>query len=675
MKVARVKPARTGLATIGALLLWWIPLAVVQAQATDPSLEQFKRAWNAAARGDRAVFEQGKLSLANFVLHPYLQYEDYRFRRAFVDAAEMADFLDKHSDWAFTTGLRQTWLLALGETRQWEALLRYAPGVQDTAVQCYLAQARIERGHFEAVLPQAQELWAAGQSQPEECDPVFDWLRQVKGITPDLAWLRVKRAMEAGNPRLTSYIARYLPMNERVWVERWQQQELGGYMRLDMAGKWPDQARAWDIATFGLAQLARRDAHRAWTFFVSLDGKLGWDEDQRGAALREIARWSAVANAPETIRRMHAVPASARDDGLLEWWARYGLGSGEWAEVILAVAVMSEELRSSDRWRYWDARARLELGDPDYAMKLLELLSTQASYHGFLAADLLQRPYAICQQDTAVTADELSRFSERPVIRRVDALRRAGMNSWARSEWNLNLKLWNSRERRLAAALAMEQNRPELAIWALNGSEDRQFYDLRFPLVYAALAAEQAEKRNLDTAWVLGLMRTESAMAADAISSANARGLMQVMPATAAQLARRHGQSYRGSEQLLQAADNIVFGTTFLRELMDKFGNNQVLASGAYNAGPRAVTRWLETLPNHDPTIWIETLPYYETRDYIPRVLAFATVYDWRLQKPVQRISSRMPALNSYTMGGGPGSTDTAEVACPGPAAVALSGS
>jgi soluble lytic murein transglycosylase len=173
----------------------------------------------------------------------------------------------------------------------------------------------------------------------------------------------------------------------------------------------------------------------------------------------------------------------------------------------------------------------------------------------------------------------------------------------------------------------------------------------------------------------MGLMRTESAMAEDAVSSANARGLMQLLPATAAQLARRHGQSYRGSEQLMQARDNIVFGTTFLRELMDKFGNNQVLVSGAYNAGPRAVKRWLETLPNDDPTIWIETLPYYETRDYIPRVLAFATVYDWRLQKPVQRISSRMPALNSATMGSGAGSGDVAAVVCPGPAAVALSGS
>jgi soluble lytic murein transglycosylase len=124
----------------------------------------------------------------------------------------------------------------------------------------------------------------------------------------------------------------------------------------------------------------------------------------------------------------------------------------------------------------------------------------------------------------------------------------------------------------------------------------------------------------LDAAWVLGLMRSESAMAVDAISPADARGLMQVLPGTAAQLAKRYSYPYHGTEQLMKPEDNIVFGTTFLRELMDRFDDNPVLVTGAYNAGPGAVKRWLETLPTSDTAIWVEVLPYFETRDYIPRV-------------------------------------------------------
>jgi len=76
-----------------------------------------------------------------------------------------------------------------------------------------------------------------------------------------------------------------------------------------------------------------------------------------------------------------------------------------------------------------------------------------------------------------------------------------------------------------------------------------------------------------------------------------------------------------------------------------------VLVSSAYNAGPNAVKRWLDTRPLSETTIWVETLPYFETRDYIPRVLAFTTIYDWRLGGTVKRISGRMPDIESGKIG------------------------
>jgi len=101
-----------------------------------------------------------------------------------------------------------------------------------------------------------------------------------------------------------------------------------------------------------------------------------------------------------------------------------------------------------------------------------------------------------------------------------------------------------------------------------------------------------------------------------------------------------------------------------LRELLDRFNENEMLATGSYNAGPNAVDRWLKNRRTDDPAIWIETLPYFETRDYIPRVLAFSTIYDWRLGKPVSRVSSRMPEFNSVTSNGNMRVRTTAEVVC-----------
>jgi soluble lytic murein transglycosylase len=330
---------------------------------------------------------------------------------------------------------------------------------------------------------------------------------------------------------------------------------------------------------------------------------------------------------------------------------------------------MSDEARGSDRWRYWDAIARLKLGDEERPTAVLDALSGEATYFGFLAADFLNRPYAICAQDARVTPQEMTAFRDQPLIRRIEALQAAGLSSWARFEWNKNVKQLPAGDRRLAAALATEQNRPDLAIFALSASEDRSLYEWRFPLNFAPLVKEEAGKRNIDPAWVLGLMRAESAMATDAVSPADARGLMQVLPGTAKQLARSNGYAYRGSDQLMQARDNIVFGTTFLRELMHKFNGNEMLVTGAYNAGPSAVKKWLDKLPGEDAATWIELVPFYETRDYIPRVLSFAAIYDWRLQQPVQRISSRLRAPD-YA-GVKPRTATYAEIACAGPDPVA----
>jgi soluble lytic murein transglycosylase len=139
---------------------------------------------------------------------------------------------------------------------------------------------------------------------------------------------------------------------------------------------------------------------------------------------------------------------------------------------------------------------------------------------------------------------------------------------------------------------------------------------------------------------------------------------MQVTPDTARQLAKRHNIQYSGRAQLMQAEDNIRFGTAYLRDLLDRFGENPVLAAGAYNAGPNAVDRWLKAPQTQDPTIWVETLPYFETRDYIPRVLAFTAIYDWRLQQPVTRISSRMPVIDSGNMGHVMKNPERTEVVC-----------
>jgi soluble lytic murein transglycosylase len=130
---------------------------------------------------------------------------------------------------------------------------------------------------------------------------------------------------------------------------------------------------------------------------------------------------------------------------------------------------------------------------------------------------------------------------------------------------------------------------------------------------------------------------------------------MQLMPATGKRTAQKHDIRWTGTSGLYNTDHNIRLGTAYLREVMDRYGDNQVLASASYNAGPHRVRRWLPEQDTRTAASWVATIPYQETRKYVQRVLAYNTIYDWRLDLPLTRLEQRMPTVyteDHYTQSG-----------------------
>jgi soluble lytic murein transglycosylase len=363
--------------------------------------------------------------------------------------------------------------------------------------------------------------------------------------------------------------------------------------------------------------------------------------------LHDIALYSAVGLEEGTTSRMERVAVIYRDSQLLEWWARFSLSRQDWPAVIDIIGQMQEDTRNDDRWRYWLAQAGLRSGQVSPPSELLQELASRANYYGFLAADELGQSYNICPLQPDLDKDEIDRIANKDGFKRALELRKAGLDSWATSEWSLAARRLSTAELKFAAALADKEGWHDRAIFALGNSGDLQFYEWRFPLLWEEEIRREAVANKLDPAWVYGTIRSESAMVETARSSANAMGLMQVTPATGKRVAKKHGLAWTGIAQLRTAPGNLPIGTAYMSDLSQDFSNNPVLVSGSYNAGPNAVKRWLKTRPQGEAAIWVETLPYFETRDYIPRVLAFTTIYDWRMGGTVKRISVRMPDIES----------------------------
>ncbi len=644
----------------GLLVLVFTPAVTADADTQADLRKDFEKAWAAAREGRRDEFERLGPGLQNYILYPYWQYEDYRHRRAQVAPATMDAFLQAHADWAFTPGLRTAWLRTLGKNRRWSDLLSYGEGSTNTEVRCFVAQARLRNGDLDGLMTEARELWTVGNSQPDACDPLFDWFAAQGGITGELAWERIRLAMAEGNPRLTLFLARYVPAPQREWLDRWQRFDMDRYRQLNRARSWHDSELTRMIAAESLRSLARIDPASAMQLFGPLSRHFAWSDATRGDLMREVALWAAVDLDVDALAFIPEVPPAYRNDQLLEWWARLAMSTGDWMTVAEAISGMSEEAASDDRWRYWKARSALNTGQLTAGNALLEALATSTNYYGFLAADALDAPYTICPAEPPVTEVQIEALMNSPRFQRALELHQVDLDNWARAEWARAAAALPAEQLKVAAGLARREGWYDRVIFALGDSGELSFYEWRFPVIFTDLIMEAAGDYDLDAAYLLGIMRSESAMMETARSPAGALGLMQVMPATARTLSRKHGLPYQASSELLQGPNNIDFGAVYLRDLLNDYDQNPVLVSGAYNAGPNAVARWLGTRKLDEAAQWIETLPYYETRDYIPRVLTFTTLYDWRLQKPVRRISSRMPGIESGTIA----NDSTVEIVC-----------
>jgi soluble lytic murein transglycosylase len=607
--------------------------------------ETFRQGWAAASRGDQAGTLTAIIALPDYPLTPYLEFELLRQRLDRVPEVVMEQFLARYRDWSFASSLETNWLRSLGRHGEFEALSVHGRGSTDVEVQCYLGRADLAAGRTDDLADRVQQLWLVGQSRPRACDALFAWWRRHGHLRPDLAWQRFHLALRAGETDLARYLRRYLDSDQRHWADLWLSMQARPNQALRQARQWNDHEQARLIISTGLRNLARSDWERASTLWSSLEPHFDWSEDDRHRIEREVALYQAVALDADALARIDALPDSVIDQQMLEWRTRSALATGNWTEVLASIQAMPLSEQARPRWRYWRGRALAGLQRADAVMAYASL-AAEANYYGFLAASRLGQDLTLCSEDLRADAALQRRLMRDAEFERALELNQVGLNGHARRTWIRVARRLSRDELHQAALLAAGQGWNDRAISALGSTGTLQAYPWRFPLVEKGRVSSASQRWQVESALVYGLMRAESAMQADALSPAGARGLLQLMPTTASAVARRNGLPYNHSRDLMDPAVNIPLGVAHLSELQQRYNGQWIHVAAAYNAGINAVARWLDSRPFLEPDIWLETLPFFETRDYVPRVLAFATIYEWQMQQsPTVLVRNILPDL------------------------------
>jgi soluble lytic murein transglycosylase len=618
------------------------------AGANDSTLEnqreRFLDARNALNSKQLDEFHRLREQLTGYPLYPYLEYWYLLDRLSVTPKREILAFLERYDGQPVSSRLRRSWLYELAGKRDWKQFLAQYRGSRSAKLQCYHLQAQLHTGQKQRVVEEALPLWLVGRSQDKACDPVFSYLQKQGVLTRDLLWQRIRLAMSSGNPSLAGYLARSLPQQDRDWVSLWRKarQRPASTLKSEMLSS--DTPIAREIILYALHRIARADVDQAHEKWADIRPKYQFDTDAAGELDKEIALLAGWRRHPDAHAWLAAVPDRVADNAVREWRARTAITADLWEDVLAHIDAMPEEEASNEEWRYWRAIALHKTGARQRARDQLSPLAKQRSYHGFLAADELRWPYVMDYRPIEASNEELAALRRQPAFVRARELYLANLLTEARREWAAAIANLDARGLKLAAQLAGELDWHDSAILTVARSADYDDLVLRFPIDHAEDIRRYADEYQLDPGHILAVIRTESAFNKNARSGAGALGLMQLMPATGRVTARKHRIPLPGSRHLYEPERNIQIGSAYLKQVMDQYDDNMVLASAAYNAGPHRVKRWLPD-EQQQAENWIAAIPFGETRKYVQRILAYAAIYDWRMQRPILSLEKRMPDI------------------------------
>jgi soluble lytic murein transglycosylase len=619
-------------------------------QLLEQQRSVFRTIYPDVERGNWQAASQYEELLRDYVLWPDLRAAYLRTRLDKVDTSEVQEYLDEHGTLKPARELRYRYVLQLARDEKLAEYLaiyqQFYQGLEIAKLDCIALHAELDAGREKRVVTRAMDLWLVGRSQAEECEPVFESLRERNLLGSKQYADRFILAVAEKQFSLARYLSRSLDEDYFQQANDWLSAQ---NKPLDFLAshKDPDDSKLGrDQLTYAIGKLALADPILAQQQWQDISAKYAFTTRQKNEVDQHIALWAARDHLPEARQMLTALPVGAINTEVGRWLARTGLRNQEWAEVIDNIDALPADEKQKEEWQYWKAIALQSDGQTGLAREILADLANERSYYGFLAADVIGSDYAF--SDSPLDDDDalVAQLAAMPALIRARELFLVGLDGRGRSEWDAAVRNLGRDEKAQAAILAHRWGWHSRAISTVANAGEFDDLSIRYPLPWRTDFEQSSKVAGISHSWAYGIARSESLFMRDVRSSAGAIGVMQLMPATGRQTAREIQFPYAGRTTLTDSSSNIRLGTTYLGKMYERFDENRVLATAAYNAGPHRVKAWLPDSGYLDARVWIENIPFRETRKYVRRVLTDEAIFHWRLTGRLRRISSELPRID-----------------------------
>ena len=590
-----------------------------------------------AAEGFR-LGEMSRISAAlpkvrGHILESYVEYWALRLAIDGARAEEIESFLQRHKSSAIADRLRVDWLKQLGKSERWDEFTRIGEGVEtdDAEIGCYRATLATRRGDAPNALPPG--IWA--ERLTEACAQAFAALAERRRISAEESVWRLRSAAEGATFLAAQRVAGSLPESARPNDELLRR-AFSAPEQVLKVGNGLSRAQR-EAALFALARAARNDVAKAAALWSANRTRFS-EDDQRFAAAtlayyfarrlesEQAMAWFRQAGSDTTLPRLA--------DWQAAWIARAALRELAWPDVLRAINAMSAATNGGQMdptWRYWKARALVALNDTNGANALYSELAKEFHFYGLLAAEEIKAPLpspeSLKTGAVAPTAEQLTKFEQSPAAKRVLKLSELGLRADAAREWFSVVREFGDVDSLIASEWMRRKGIWDRSINTAERTRSAHDFGLRFQTPYDKEIRKAAAAVNLDLSLTFGLIRQESRFWAEAVSSAGALGLMQVMPATGKWIAQQLSISNYRPSMLTDIDVSTGFGTFYLKNALNNQNGSEVLASAAYNAGAGRARAWRHEARALEGAIYAESIPFNETRDYVKKVLTNAVWY------------------------------------------------
>ena len=567
--------------------------------------------------------------LAHYPLYPYLLRLKLERTMSIRTKREVKQFLEDFDGQPVSYGVRYKWLNYLAKNDYRSTFLESYRSGMGARLTCIALNYRLKEGENEkTVLHEVDALWLHGQSQPEECDPLFAKWKKAGMMTPEMVIKRIEIAAKEDNRAIISYLKRQLPSDKQYLADAWLS-VTRDTSRVNKTALFPlkNTSHEAEVIVWAVEKLAWRNPDLAGKVFTRYNDKKVFSKAQQHVMRRAIALSYTLDRLPQAHYWLELADIDGASEDIKLWHISHLLRTKKWQEVVDVIDNAPASLQREENYRYWKARALEALGQTMQATVLYKELAQERHYYGFMASahigEIPSLVHTPAPRDTAAIAS----VAKTPATMRAVEFFRLDRPTEARREWYYLLAHLPDSKVTDAGILAYEWGLYDQAITSFARSGYWDDVERRFPLAFNDVFSEKSEAYSISKSLAMAIARRESSFRSDAISPVGAAGLMQLMPGTARYVAKEKVSR----SELFKVNDNVEYGVQYIRYLMDKLNNNPVLVSASYNAGWRKVLEWLPANESLPVDIWIENIPYKETRAYVKAVMAYQHIYDQQL--------------------------------------------